>query len=349
MKFSTIQHSFFFGALALATIGLLWLLGGFVMPIIWAIIFGIVFYPLYTKLLRTFKKRRNIASIATIIIILALFFAPLYGVGTLVAHEAIQFYGQLAGGDNNVRLLDYSEKAAVLVNSLGFEFNKMAVREKTAELAKSASAIVATNALEFGRSTTSAVIKFFLMLYLLFFVFRDGALFGRRLMEILPLGDTREKKLFEKFASIVRALFKGTLAIAAVQGALGGLTLWAAGVENVFLWATVMTILAVIPALGPAIILAPAAIVLLFTGSVVPGVIVLVGLVIVSVIDNILRPALVGREVQMHDVLIMLSVFGGLATFGFTGFVIGPVIMGLFITLWGIFEDDYRLELKECG
>ncbi len=349
MKFSTIQHSFFFGALALVTIGLLWLLGGFIMPIIWAIIFGIVFYPLYIKLLRVFKKKENLASLATILIILTLFFAPLYGVGTLVAHEAIQFYGQLAGSNNNVRLLEYSEKAAVLANSLGFEFNETAVREKTAELAKSISAVVASSALEFGRSTTSAVIKFFLMLYLLFFVFRDGAHFGRRFMEILPLGDTKEKKLFEKFASIVRAIFKGTLAIAAVQGALGGLTLWLAGVENVMLWATVMTILAVIPAVGPAVILAPVALALLFTGSVVPGIVVLAGLVIVSLIDNVLRPALVGREVQMHDVLIMLSVFGGLATFGFTGFVIGPVIMGLFITLWGIFEDDYKSELKKCG
>lgn len=349
MKFSTVQNSFFFGVLALATLAILWLLGGFIMPIIWAVIFGIVFYPIYKRLLRVFKNKKNLASFTTLLIILILFFAPLYGVGTLVAREAIQFYGQLTNGENSVRILEYSEKLAEFANTFGFEFSGSAARTKVAAIAKTASGTVATSALEFGRATTGAIIKFFLMLYLLFFVFRDGALFGRRLMEILPLGDTKERKLFEKFASIVRAIFKGTLAIAAIQGTLGGITFWLAGIENVFLWATVMTILAVIPALGPAIILAPAALVLLLAGSVVPGIIVLVGLVIVSVIDNLLRPALVGREIRMHDVLIMLSVFGGLATFGFTGFVIGPVIMGVFITMWSMFEEEYKSELITRG
>ncbi len=349
MRFSTVQNSFFFGALALATFGLLWLLGGFLMPIIWALILGIVFFPLYTRILHIFKNKKSLASLATLSVMLVLLFAPLYGIGSLVAREAIQFYTQLASNDNNVQLLKYSEAFADLANSTGIELSRDTARAKAVEIAKATSATVATSALEFGKSTTSALVKFFLMLYLLFFVFRDGALFGKRLMEILPLGDSKEIKLFQEFTSVVRAIFKGTLAIALIQGLLGGITLWLAGADNVVLWATVMTILAVIPAVGPAIILAPVALVFLFTGSIVPGVVVLVGLAIVSVIDNLLRPALVGREIQMHDVLIMLSVFGGLATFGFTGFVIGPVIMGLFITLWGIFEDDYKVELKERG
>lgn len=349
MKFTTVQNSFFFGMFTLATLALLWLVASFVMPIIWAIIIGIVFYPVYKHLLRTFKNRRNLASFTTLLIILVLFFAPLYGVGSLVAREAIQFYGQLASGENNVRILKYSGELTSIANSLGFELKESDIRAKAIEIAKSTSAALASGALEFGRATTNTIIKFFLMLYLLFFVFRDGATFAKRLMEILPLGDTKEQRLFEKFASIVRAIFKGTLAIAVVQGVLGGITLWIAGIENVFLWATVMTILAIIPAIGPAAVLAPIALILLFTGSVVPGIIVLVGLVVVSVIDNLLRPALVGREIKMHDVLIMLSIFGGLATFGFTGFVIGPVIMGVFITIWSMFEEEYKSELETLG
>lgn len=349
MRFSTIQNSFFFLFLALTTVALLWLLGGFLMPILWAVILGIVFYPVYKFFLRKLKEKPNRASLATLLVVLVLFFAPLYGVGALVAREGVQAYNQFAGTNNTLYIQEYSAKVAALAGTVGIELSTETVQAKAIEIAKAISATIATAALEFGRATTSAIIQFFLVLYLLFFAFRDGKHFTRRLIEILPLGDTKEKKLLNKFTSIVRAIFKGTLLIAIIQGALGGITLLAAGVGNIFLLSAIMTILAVIPALGPAIILAPTALILLFTGSIWQGVVVLAGLVIVSVIDNLLRPALVGREVQMHDVLIMLSVFGGLATFGFTGFVIGPVIMGLFITMWGIFESEHKQELETQG
>lgn len=349
MKFQTLQNAFFLGTLALTTFLLLWLLSNFIMTIFWAIILGVVFYPVYKYLLKKFKNRKNPASFVTLLLILVLFFAPMYGVGSLVADEAITFYNQLEIGEGMIDISTYSQSIVAVFSTFGFEISESELQTRGIEIAKTTSAVIASSALDFGRATTGAVIQFFLMLYLLFFVFRDGAHLGKRLMDTLPLGNKKEKELFNKFTSIIRAIFKGTLVIALVQGSLGALTLWAAGVDNLLLLAVVMTILAIIPALGPAIILAPVALFLLFTGSIVPGIIVLVGLVVVSVVDNLLRPALVGREIQMHDVLIMLSIFGGLATFGFTGFVIGPVIMGVFILMWEMFEDQYKKDLGTQG
>ncbi len=349
MKFLTIQNSFFFLFLAVATVALFWLLASFLIPIAWAIILAIIFYPVYEYFLRILKNRKNIASFITLLIVITLFFAPLYVVGSFVARDGIGVYNKFASTDSATFIQEYSNKIANFISLVGINISTETIQSKAIEVAKATSATIATATLNFGRTTTSAIIKFFIMLYLLFFAFRDGAYFIKRLIQILPLGDTKEKKLLNKFVSIVRAIFKGTLAIAVIQGALGGITLLVAGLGNIFLLSAIMTIFAVIPALGPAIILAPIAIFLFVTGSIWQGVIVLVGLFLVSIIDNLLRPTLVGREVQMHDVLIMLSIFGGLATFGFTGFVIGPVIMGLFITMWDIFESEHKKDLKTCG
>jgi predicted PurR-regulated permease PerM len=153
--------------------------------------------------------------------------------------------------------------------------------------------------------------------------------------------------LFERFTTTTRAVAKGTVAIAILQGALGGIAFAIAGVSAPTLWGVAMTFMAVIPAIGPGIIWLPAGIILLLTGSIWQGVFILiVGGLLVSLIDNLLRPILIGRETKMPDALILLATLGGLATFGISGFIVGPIIAAFFLSLWSIFEEKYHTELS---
>jgi len=184
------------------------------------------------------------------------------------------------------------------------------------------------------------------MVYLLFFMFKDGKKLEEVMYHYLPLGDAHERLLVERFTATTRAVVKGTLAIAVLQGALGGIAFAIAGVSAPTLWGLAMTLMAIIPAIGPGIIWLPAGIILLLTGSIWQGIFILiVGALLVSVIDNFLRPLLIGRETKMPDAIILLSTLGGLATFGISGFIVGPIIAAFFLSLWTIFEKKFHREL----
>jgi predicted PurR-regulated permease PerM len=180
------------------------------------------------------------------------------------------------------------------------------------------------------------------MLYLLFFFLRDGHAVVERLVRILPLGDARERHLFNRFAEVVRATVKGTFVIAAVQGTIGGIAFALLGVRGALLWGVVMALSSLLPVVGPALVWAPAAVLLMTTDRLIEGIVlVVVGVVLVGLADNLLRPILVGRDTRMPDYLVLLATLGGLALFGISGLVIGPLIAALFITLWEMFEQTY--------
>ena len=188
------------------------------------------------------------------------------------------------------------------------------------------------------------------MLYVLFFMLRDGAKIEERVIKILPMGNQKEQRIFRNFASVTRATIKGNFIIALIQGALGGLLFFAAGIEAALLWALLMATLSVIPAVGPALVWFPAGIILMLSGNLPQGLIVLAGgFLVISVIDNLLRPFLVGRDTQMPDVFILLSTLGGLSLFGISGFILGPIVAGFFLVMWKMFEEAYSGDLKARG
>jgi predicted PurR-regulated permease PerM len=189
-----------------------------------------------------------------------------------------------------------------------------------------------------------------LMLYVLFFLLKDGERLGIYLMKIFPLGNEKEKMLFHSFTSTTRAMIKGTVVVSLIQGLIGAILFFIAGVPSPILWGTLMALLALIPAIGPGLAWIPVGIILLLSGDILGAIIVLGGGAgIISLVDNILRPILVGRDTEMPDALILLSIFGGLATFGLAGIVIGPVIAALFISIWNLFSHEYEVELRERG
>ena len=163
------------------------------------------------------------------------------------------------------------------------------------------------------------------MLYLLFFLLRDGSALSKRIQDAIPLPPKQERDLFSKFTTVIRATIKGSILVAVLQGALGGLIFWVLGLHAPVLWGVVMGLLALLPAVGAALIWVPAAIYLLATGSVWQGAVLLMfGAFVIGLVDNILRPLLVGKDTKMPDYVVLISTLGGLATFGLNGFVIGP-------------------------
>ncbi len=200
-----------------------------------------------------------------------------------------------------------------------------------------------------GRSALAAVLTILFILVIvvfpLFFFLRDGDEMIRAFMYILPLGDVRERELMAQFAGVSRATIKGVLVVGVVQGAVGGLFFFFLGIGAPVFWGMIMAVLSFLPAIGPAVVWLPAAIILMVAGNVGKGIVLLIGgILIISLIDNILRPILVGRDTRMPDFLVLLSTIGGLAVFGISGVVIGPIIAALFLTFWRIFGEVYVWE-----
>lgn len=197
--------------------------------------------------------------------------------------------------------------------------------------------LLAGKVVSLGQNTVEFVLSLFIMLYLLFFLVRDGDDIAGRITGAIPLRPELQRQLAGRFTTVLRATVRGTLVVAIVQGVLGGLIFWILGLNTPVLWGAVMAVLSLLPAVGTGLVWVPTAVYLAVTGAVGKGIILAAyGLLVIGSVDNVLRPLLVGKDTQMPDYVILLSTLGGLAIFGFNGFVIGPMIAAMFITVWDI-------------
>jgi predicted PurR-regulated permease PerM len=206
---------------------------------------------------------------------------------------------------------------------------------------------LATQAIAIGQGTAHIVVSFFLMLYLLFFFLRDGSELAQRLKAAIPLRTEQKRALFSKFTVVIRAMFKGTILVAALQGVLGGIIFWFLGVPAAVLWGVVMAFLSLLPAVGSALIWLPVALYLLATGAVWQGLVLIAyGALVIGLVDNLLRPFLIGMDTKLPDYVVLISTLGGIAIFGLNGFAIGPVIAAMFVATWDIFSTKAQASKK---
>jgi predicted PurR-regulated permease PerM len=327
--------------LLLASLGFLWMLKPFFGPIFWACAIAIIFYPVQQKLLRRFPVRRNLTALTTLLLCIVIVVIPVIFIVTSAVNEGIDVYQKIEDGE--IKPAQYVEKfhAAfpVVERFLGnFGLDVNSLKNNIGDAAMSSGKFLAKHTFSIGQNAFSFVLNLCLMLYLTFFMLRDGNKLVELLVRALPLGDVRERLLFAKFAEVTRATVKGNLVIAVVQGALGGLIFWMLGIPGAMLWAVCMAAVSLIPAIGPALVWAPVALYLFATGETIDALILVAfGAVVIGLVDNILRPILVGRDTKMPDYIVLLSTLGGLAIFGINGFVVGPLIAALFMAFWGIF------------
>lgn len=348
--FARIQHISFFTLLIAVTFGFLFLISDFILPIIWAVVLAIIFYPLSYTLTREFGGRATLASLATMLVAIFLVFVPIALMGTLIAKESADLYHNALFADAALyeRIVTAIPLANEALSMAGIDASEIPIQ--TASLLRSAGASLAAGIFEAGAQTLQIIAKTLVMLYLLFFFLRDGAKIGASVMRALPLGDAKEVFLYQRFAGAVRATVKGSILVAIAQGAIGAVLFAIAGIPNPILWGMVMALFALIPGIGPAIVWLPAAIILFVMGATGSAILVLVGgIAIVGTVDNFLRPILMGRDTDMPDALILLSVLGGLSVFGISGIILGPTLAALFFASWQLFEEEYKTQLAERG
>ncbi len=352
-----IAQNFFLLLLAGLTLVFLFVIRGFLQPIFWAAIMGILFLPVQNRIEARMVGRPSWAAFVTLLVILVTVLAPTILVAGAVADQGLQLYQRLQRGDIEPGALlsrlqeGLPPELAGLLERIGIAPGGL--EERISHAALDASGFIAGLALDVGQNVGRFAALFFIMLYLLFFVLRDGGRILDRLVWALPLGDERERDLFAKFSEVSRATIKGTLVVGTVQGTLGGIIFAILGIQGAVFWGVVMVFLSILPAVGAAIVWLPAAVILLMGGSWIRGLILLgFGTVVISLVDNVLRPILVGRDTKMPDWLILVSTLGGLTTFGISGFVIGPVIAAMFLSVWQMFgeqQDEARARVRDSG
>lgn len=339
------QRSFLFIHF-LVTLLFLFLLKPFFGAIFWAAIIALIFHPLYRRFLRLWGQRRNLAALATLTVCLFLGIVPaLFVVGSFFQQGAAVYQqmqeGELDLGSQVERVREAFPATQLLLERLNLDLDNL--KEQLSEAAFTVTRFIAENAVQFGQGTLKFFVSLGLMLYLLFFLLRDGQMMVALLLRALPLGDEREELLVVKFAEVARATVKGNLVVATIQGTLGGIIFWIIGIPAALLWGVVMTLLSLIPLAGAGIIWAPVAIYLFATGEWVQGLILTAfGIGVIGLVDNFLRPVLVGRDTKLPDYIVLLSTLGGIVLFGMNGFVIGPMIAALFVAFWGIFMREFN-------
>ena len=334
----------FFIIMGLVTVLFLYLLKPFFFPIFWAAVIAGIFRPLYRRI----NDRLNRPSLSTAIlflIIVLIIFLPALIIGTLVFRESLQLYETLKPDAQNIDRNFRHIIDALADNPFAdlFRINRAFLVEKTAEVVGGITNYIFVHLTELTQNTIGLIVKMAIMLYTLFFFIRDGEKFLRMAMRLSNLGMGRESFLYERFIVTARSTLKVTLIIGGIQGILGGLIFIATNVEGALIWGLLMILTAIIPVLGCSIIWAPAGVLMLLTGHIWEGVLILAaGVLVISTVDNLLRPILIGKDVEMHPLLIFLSMLGGIVLFGFSGFVIGPIIISLFLSLLQMYEEFYR-------
>jgi predicted PurR-regulated permease PerM len=346
MQRTTLQYAFFLMLVLLVTLAFVGLIQEFLLPLFWAATLAIVFSPLYQWWQSRLGNRASLAALLTLGVILVAVILPLFLVSVAVVHEAVAFYKRLETGDINVQepLQTLEGLLPVVTQYLDrFGIDIQNFKQGLAGATVTVSRFLGTQALSLGQDALRLSVLFCLMLYLLFFFLRDGTQLVAAIIRALPLGHTREHRLLANFAAVSRATIKGTLVVALVQGLLGGILFAIVGINAAVLWGALMAVLSLLPAVGSGLVWVPAAGIFLVTGHIGKGLILLgVGVLVIGLVDNLLRPILIGRDTRMPDYLVLLSTLGGLTVFGISGLLIGPIIAALFLAVWDMFAQEQQ-------
>jgi predicted PurR-regulated permease PerM len=285
------------------------------------------------------------------IIIILVFVIPLLTITLMITEESTIYYQKIQSGEINPQVY-FQETLALLLP----KFNKLSHMEALSVEQISASAgnafaqsvkYIAQQVPALTQNLLSLIVQSALTFYILFFLLRDGHQLIRKVISLIPIGDGIEIELLGRFTSVARATVKGGLIVAIIQGSIGGFLFWFVGIPAAFLWGMLMIVLSLLP-IGSAVIWGPAAVILFLQGETLKAVILLaVGVLVIGMIDNLLRPRLIGKDSKMSDYLVLVSTLGGLTWFSLTGFVLGPIIAALFITCWDIMGKENQASKRQ--
>lgn len=342
-NYSDLEDKAFLWLMVVVSAAFVWILLPYYGAVFWGTVLAIVFAPAYRRLLGSMRQKRTLAALAMVTLILMMVILPMTVIVAMLVQEGIGVYERIQSGELNFARIFQQifgvlpDWATDLLDRSGLT-NLSLMQERLSSGLMKASQFLATQALNIGQNTFTFIVNLFIMLYLLFFFLRDGDYLARRIRDAIPLRAEQQRDLFGKFTTVIRATVKGNIVVALVQGALGGLIFWFLGIHAPVLWAVVMAFLSLLPAVGAGLVWFPVAIYLLATGAIWEGVLlILYGVLVIGLVDNILRPILVGKDTKMPDYVVLVTTLGGMAIFGLNGFVIGPVIAAMFMAVWDLF------------
>jgi predicted PurR-regulated permease PerM len=343
---TSLEHKAFLLLLALVTVAFCWLLIPFYGAVFWAVILAIIFHPMQAAFERRFG-RGNLAAMLTMLVCIVIAIIPMALIFGALVNEGARLVQRIQSGafdtstlfrDAQAMLPDWVQRQ---LDRLGVDEDLEAMRDRFIGALQQVGQLLAAHALNLGQNTLRFIASVGIMLYVLFFLFRDGRAIGRNVRDSMPLTPEYNRALLVRFAAVVRATVKGNIMIATLQGTIGGVAFWLLGIQGALLWGALMVVLSLLPAVGAAIVWVPAAAYLFMTGSIGKGIIlVAIGAGLIGLVDNLLRPVLVGKDTRMPDYVILVSTVGGLSLFGINGFIIGPLIAALFISAWTLFREE---------
>jgi predicted PurR-regulated permease PerM len=345
------RKAFLLLLVAAMTVVLVVLLQSFVMTIVVAAVMAGLTRPVYLWLLGRFGGRSTAAAAVTVLMTMLVVFVPLVTIGGMVITQATGITANvrpiIEKSVNSPTYLDQQLQRVPGYDRFFKPYRKQ-ILTKAADVINSTGRFLVSSLSNTTLSTVSFFFNFFIALYSMFFLLTDGPAMMAQILDHLPLHAGEKSLLIERFMSITRATIKGTLVIGLIQGVMTGAAFWVVGIPSVAFWTVLMVVLSIIPLIGAALIWVPACIVLLAMGSVGKAIgLALFCSLVVGSVDNLLRPWLVGRDTKMHDLVILFSTMGGLVVIGPLGFILGPVLAGLFVTSWQIFGAAYREQLVD--
>ncbi len=318
-------------------------LSPFLITIAWAMVLSITFYPLYRLFIR-FIKRPWAASLITLIIILIIVLGPFsYIVGSLVSeitdvYSTIEEKGfeTLTEIQTQPRIAGIFEKITSYKIFEGFDLQKSAV-----STLKSIGKAIAEHTKDIFKNAVVLIINFIIMCLTIFYFLKDGNSLANFIKKLLPFSEKQKDKLEERVKEMVVAAIYGGVAVAIVQGTLGGVAFLTFGLPSPVFWGTTMAIFSLVPLFGCAIIWVPTGIILLLSGNYAKGIgLLLYGVIFITSVDNIIKPIVIGGRTKLHTLLVFFSVLGGIKFLGFLGFILGPLITALCLSLFEIYTFE---------
>ena len=332
-----------------------WILLPFYGAILWGAIIALMFAPLYHYLLPRLGQRRNPAALLTLLVVLIIVILPLSLVAAALTREATLVVQRLGSGEINPGRYFHGVFDALpasitsLLHRVGLDdFDTL--QQRISDALAQGSRFLATQAVSIGQNTFDFIARLCIALYLAFFLIRDGDAVARAVRHAIPLAPAHKQQLIDKFNTVIRATVKCSLLVVAVHGALGGLAFWVLGVGGALLWAALMALLSLLPVIGSALVWLPVALYFVATGALWKGLgLIAYGLLVIGLVDNLLRPMMVGRETHIPDYVMMIATLGGLAVFGVHGFVLGPTIAAMFIAVWHLYGTTQDAQAESAG
>lgn len=349
MQIKNLNVYFFVLILAGITVATFFLFLPFLSAILMAAILAATFHNPYQYLIKK-TKRPHLSSLLTCLLVLIVIVLPVAAVTGLAAKEVDSAYQKIVAEDNFYQnhVANYIEAFRNSKFAKSINLNGFLDQEQIGKSVEKISSWVLAFIQKVYQNVVGSVLWIFVMFFTLYYFLVESKIIIKKIMYLSPLRDEYETMLTGKFSSMVRATLKGTLIIGAVQGILGGIMFAIAGVPSFIIWGIIMVVLSVIPAIGSGLVWVPVGIIMLVTGNIWQGIFILLfGTLVISLVDNILRPKLVGGDTAIHPLLVFFATLGGIISFGIIGFIIGPVIMALFLTLWDIYGKEFGAQLKK--